>query len=470
MFNTNLIDTFFSPSRSMMIWFWVVVAIAIVLSLVLALILWKKGKTAAILSSFGFGILLMISFMAVNWLNKDNGLNQRFIDTTKNVFQLVGQIFIILVVIMLPLFLFMVIINFILSDELNNINKRTYLISFMSLIGLSLLGVVIAIMLSPLLYALPESIFNVDVSGNSKEEAEGFLSAIFGENGILNWFTKWWIILLIIFSSIYTGTGIRLATKNSSDRRDVYKNIFFRIGKYVTIYFKYVVMIVPFAILTRLAMLGMQEPIKASDNLLMMGSYMVIWWIGALIILCILIIGIIILSPKDISLKKRFSVIGDQILVSASTQSTQASLFETQENCQKLGICEEISRLTPTKGTFMGMIMCNGFSPMLILTFTIAWTNDGQLDWKMIFFATVVVMSLIISTSGQGSADYTVIMTAFGVLGLNSALYLSVLLPVQELNERTIRTSNNALGHVAATLIVEKYHKKFSKSEVEGKK
>lgn len=470
--NNDLINLLSMSRDTALGLFYGMVAITVIFAIIVGLLLWKKGKTWAIISAFGLGIIAMIGFMWIHWAHDSASFDEHIL-ASKDAFALVADIFILLVVIALPIYLFAIITDFTLSDEVTNIKKRTYGVSFASLIGLAIFGIIVALLLTPLLLALPDHLFNVDydhgmeIGGGEEEEKGGaFLGFLFGEDGALKWFTDWRVLLVVIFGSLYIGIGFRIATKPNTERRTYWKSFFGNINKWVTKYFKVVILLVPFALLTRIAMVGMQDIETATDTLSYVGLYVGTWWLGALIIFFALSGFIVAIRPKNISVKETTKIIADQALVSFSTQSTQASLFETQETTRKLGVCDEISKLTPTKGTFMGMVMCNGFSPMLIVIFVILTMNGGQMDWGIFILSALIIVGLTVSSSGQGSADYVILTAVFGAINLDWGIYAGVLLPTQELNERTIRTSNNALGHVAATLLVEKYHKRLSADQV----
>ena len=78
-------------------------------------------------------------------------------------------------------------------------------------------------------------------------------------------------------------------------------------------------------------------------------------------------------------------------------------------------------------------------------------------------------MMLAISTSGTGSADYTIVLSTIGVLGISEGFYATVVMPIQEMNERTITKPNNTLGHLVATQLTERVHSLSEKCECEEK-
>lgn len=419
----------------------------------LALILlasWKLGKTKTIIVSLALGFTMFFALLIVH--NTTN-VNPTQIDSVKNWYKWIGVIFIYLVVLIIPFYIFFITLSFILSDSVTNVRGATYLTSFGSLLALSLFGIIVALAMIPLIYAIPNDWLNITEPGDwvetGGEEGGGFIS----------YFTKWWLILALVILSIFIGLLARLTLNKNKGAYLVLKKTTDRISGVIGEYYKIVVLLVPFVIFTRLTMIGLEEE-NIDSNLGLMGSYLIIFWIGSLFIFGFLYILNILLSNKNISRSEKSKILVDQVAEVFATQSTQASLPMTQDTVRKLGVSDDVSKITPTKGTIMGMVMCNGFSPMLIVLFSIANANGGSIDWVKVIFAVVLVTSFAISTSGQGSADYVITTSVLGILNISTYLYLGVLMPVQEINEKTIRTPNNTLGHIAATQITDKVHRR----------
>ncbi len=306
-----------------------------------------------------------------------------------------------------------------------------------------------AMLMIPLINLIPQDFWNFN---NVIESGE--------EEGV------WWLwimIIVIILVSFISSLIVRFVLPNKVDS---IREIVNTVVKYMGLYFSIVVFFVPVVIMCQFISIGLAE--DELNSLILIQIYLGIFWLGALIIFVALFIMNILLSDKEVSIKEKIKILFNQVLVVFATQSTTASLPTTQKNIQKLGVCEEISLLTPTKGVFMGMVMCNGYAPMLILEFCLA--SVGMLTPLNVLLVSLLVLSLAISTSGTGSADYFIITTVASIIpGLSLNVYLSVLMPAQEINERTITRPNNTLGHVYATLLTEKYHQKLSECNCEVK-
>ncbi len=387
------------------------------------------------------GILIGLIFM-ITLIFLKGDIKQESIDILKGVVTLPINLFIDLIIIVIPFFLFFIVASLVFSEHFGKIKKRTYGISLLNLLSLSLFGIIMAMLMIPLINLIPQDLWNFN---NVIESGE--------EEGV------WWLwimIIVIILVSFISSLIVRFVLPNKVDS---IREIVNTVVKYMGLYFSIVVFFVPVVIMCQFISIGLAE--DELNSLILIQIYLGIFWLGALIIFVALFIINILLSDKEVSIKEKIKILFDQVLVVFATQSTTASLPTTQKNIQKLGVCEEISLLTPTKGVFMGMVMCNGYAPMLILEFCLA--SVGMLTPLNVLLVSLLVLSLAISTSGTGSADYFIITTVASIIpGLSLNVYLSVLMPAQEINERTITRPNNTLGHVYATLLTEKYHQKLS--------
>ncbi len=433
--------------------FWISLLVVSLIALAIILVYVFKGKIWSLFTGLISGLILMLVFAIV--INEVTITNEA-IDKTKYWLSLPGSIFIDLVTMAIPLYLPLVVSSLVFSEHFGNINKKTYLVSFASLLGLSVFGILVALLMSPLIALIPNELWTNWTNGAVGSEEEG---------GI--WWL-WILFLVLIVTSFLISLITRLILKDKSNKIGNVINI---ILKYITLYFKIVVTAVPVIVLTQFASIGMSE--NVGDNVILMLMYMSIFWLGALIIFGSLFAFNILLSDSESSNKEKATVLVDQTLTVFAHQNTQSSLPTTQVNAQKLGVCEEISKLTPTKGIFMGMVMCNGYAPMIVMMFILA--SAGMFAIGNVLLVALLIFSLSISTSGAGSADYFIITTSLNVFGLGSGtlgtqFYLSVIMPAQEINERTITRPNNTLGHMAATQLTEKHHKKMNECDCDSKK
>ena len=73
--------------------------------------------------------------------------------------------------------------------------------------------------------------------------------------------------------------------------------------------------------------------------------------------------------------KENSKIISQHSIHAFSNPNIIGALPSTELTASKLGAKEEIATMTPTKGTFMGLIMCGGFTPMLTILLTAHFGN-----------------------------------------------------------------------------------------------
>lgn len=430
--------------------------------LIIYLIYFLKNKSLGLLVGLFLGLISMITFLLL--INETSFSNDDLLNNTKEIFELPGTIFINLVLIIVPVYLVFIISSLVFNEDFKNIKKRTYGVSFISLLSLSIFGILIALLLIPLIELIPRDIWNNVIGDESL-----FLGG--GESPSLNW--KMFLVFGIIILTFITTIILKITLPKHVSKM---KQFITSVLKYITMYFKIILILVPFVLFTRLSTIGMtNELVEASSKVSIMLIYIGLYMLGALILLGVLFTISIVTSDKNISIKEKTKIIGSYLLTAFSNQSAAVTLPTTQSTLRELGVCEEITLLTPTKGLFMGMVMCNGFTPMLMSLMIL--TGAGILTFVNVLIVALIIFSLSISTSGAGSSDYWITATTMQVMGhygvtehIFDALYLNLILVAHEVNEMTVAKPLNGLGHISATLVTEKYHKSVSGCDCEEEK
>lgn len=428
-------------------WFFIVtISITIIFGLVVLASILKKGKITGLVVGLAMGLIgLVVLLISMPFI--DVSINS--IDNTRKALGILGWLFITFISLAIPFYIFLVIFNFITGENIGKIKVKTFMISFSSLLGLALFGIIVAMILVPIIFIIPEDLFST--FGETDQVQQSSISSFF---------TDWRLILLMVSLGIISSVFVRIFYKK--DKSSIARiNLYFgHVLLGLTKYFDCIVRIVPFVIMTRILSLGLLEPNEAANTFELMGIYMGMFWLGALFIFSVLLISNILLSHKGLSIKKRASILLSHCLTVFGTQSIQASLPQTQISTRELGVSDEISQLTPSNGTIMGMVMCNGFTPMLVIALSLANDPGDMLTIQNIFIVGLLIFGFSISSSGSGSADHTIILTILNIFSISPGLYLTVIMPMQEINESTIAKPINSLGHIAATQITEIYHKK----------
>ncbi len=416
-----------------------------------------KSKTWGLIASLLSGIISMTIFLLVLNLTSFNEVeNESLMQSWNLFFGVSGKLFVDLILIAVPFFLVLVVASLVFSSDFTTIKKKTYGISFLSLWLQSIIGIVIAMCMIPFILLIPQTLWDSSMS-NGDVVKNG------GEAAVYNW------TMLIVFGlmilSFIVSIIMRLTMKDKVEKFNEWTS---KLISYVTTYFKYVVMLVPMVMFDRLTSIGLTTNIsEATSQLAIMGIYFSLFLFGSIIIITIIMFMILAISKNDKSIKENIKSIMNFLLIAFSNQSTAVTLPETQNTSKELGVCDEITNLTPTKGLFMGMAMCNGFTPMLISLMILG--AGGLLTIGNVLLVGLIIVLLSLSTSGAGSSDYWItfttmkIMEPFGVTDLLFDLvYLDMLMIVQELNEVTISKPINGIGHLNATLLTDSYHKRTS--------
>ncbi len=441
--------------ESVFIYYSIIIAVVSMI-LIYGVYFWK-GKVPALLTSLLFGFVSLFGFMyVINWSGlESNGDFNATLDSVRSVYNIIGFIFIRMILIVVPFYLILVIASLVFSENFGKIKASTYGVSFASLLTLSLIGIIIAMVMIPLVMLIPDSIWSDIINSNTIETLDGS-----SEAASFNWFAL--IIFSIIILSFVISTIIRISMKGNIEKLSQFTK---KGLSYIGLYFKIIIFAIPLVLFTRLSTIGMTESLEsATAQLAIMGIYIGMYMFGAIIIFAILFTWIILASDKGLSFREKSKIIGKYSLTSFSNQSAAVTLPETINTTKELGVCEEIANLTPSKGLFMGMVMCNGFTPMLMSLFIIS--GAGVLTIANVFLLAILIFTLSVSTSGAGSSDYWITATSMSVVltgGLGNiaydAIYLDVILPAHEINEMTVAKPLNGLGHISATLTTEMYHK-----------
>ncbi len=441
-----------------------ILLVTLICTTVIYCLYYLKSKVWGLLSGLILGLLsLLIFYNLINNTSFDITSGQGMVDEFKFLFNAPGFIFINLILIMVPVYLILIISSLVFNGSFKDVKKRTYGVSFISLISLSAIGVFIAILTIPLVMLIPEEIWH-----NALHEHDHDHYLRHGaEGGGFNWMVLL-VFGVIIFTFIIT---IIIRVVISEENVKMVAKSINSILRVITVYFKVVIMLVPLVLFTRLASMGLTTNMaETTAKLQIMGIYVGLFMAGALLIFTLLFASSTLLSSSELSIKERVMILLNYSLISFSNQSAAATLPQTQQTTKDLGVCEEVSSLTPTKGLFMGMIMCNGFTPMLM---TIMVLGGGEiLSITNVVIAAALIISLSISTSGAGSSDYWItastlkIMQPYGVTAeIFDLIYLDILIIAQEINEMTVAKPVNGLGHITATLITNKYHMHVSHDE-----
>ncbi len=411
-------------------------------SIIIGISIFWKNKSVGLITGFILGVIGIGIFTTIR---HSSIIDDSQIVSAKNWLELSSKIFFDLIMVIVPLYVFSMIILLFIEKKNQTINKKTYATSFASLLGLSLFGISIAIAMIPLILLIPDKLTNFSP----------------GESAPIDWvdIVKRYIVILFIFMGVFIGVLLKVVGKRNSKIHTNSLTFFLNLKKVSLNLLLKIIFMVPFVIAFSLTTIGLANTKEMGNMWLIILIYLGIYWLGAIIIFLILFLSNIFFSSSTQSPKEKSLLLIKHAGYVFGTQSISASLSKTQELTRTLGVSDDISNLTPTKGIVMGMVMCNGFTPTLIILMSL--NNYGNLSFLFVLATILLVFILVISSSGSGSADYTITITSLSILNINNLFYLNLIIPVQEINEAFVSKTNNVYGHIFASLLTEKVNSKI---------
>lgn len=381
-------------------------------------------------------------------------------DEVRDWLSILTTMFISGLLLIVPLYIFTAIVSFIIDENSSKIGKKTYGTSTLTLMMLPLIGILIALLTIPLINLIDTSLLDGLEGGSLSHEGHDhdtsstitdILSTSVGSS--LAIFVSPESLLSVVIFGIIIGFIVKTLKKDNEDYFKSTKKFFEILKKIISKYLEIIMILLPFAIATRMAMILMNN--SPGNEAKLIGIWLGIYALGSIIIFTITFVITISISTKEKSFKEKSSAILEHSLFAFVNPNIIATLPSTQKTSITLGAKDEIANLTPTKGTFMGLIMCAGFMPMLVVLTTAHF--DSGITWHIVLIAIPIIFAISIGTVGMGHADMIVVLSALGTLGLSETFYLSVALILSPITE-TVATVNNTNAHISATLITNKVY------------
>ncbi len=429
-----------------------------------------KKRNLSILVSFIFGIVGMIIFGLIFSQTPPQEKPIDFDDVwitwdyeVRNWLTLYSNLFISGILLIVPLYIFVAIVNFIIDEKNNKISKKTYFVSIFLLIILPIIGILIALLMIPIVNNINIIMDETgEIWDSQPQNITEIISSSIGSS--LDIFLSTESLLSILIFAIIIGFIIKSFKKNNSDEDE--ENLFessqrfFIIFKKIIVkYLKVIMLILPFAIGTRLSIMLMTK--APNENIKLVTLWLSIYTLGSIIIFIIFNSISLLISSNEINKKEKIRSLFNHFVFTLANPNTIVALNSTQETTKKLGVSEEMALLTPTKGTLMGLTMCSGFMPMLTLLFTTKVTGEA-INFNLILIATIIIFTISIGTIGMNSVDSVTVISALSALNMSSVFYLSIVFVLAPITE-IIATINNTSGHIMSTIIADKTNNKIKK-------
>lgn len=433
--------------------------------IVIAFVYKKYGRHKAVMTGFIFGIVGAISFGLMYQFTSSllNAEGYSWVTETEMWLTLISTIFLGLIALIIPFYIFVSIVK-VVNYKGTSMKGKTYGLTFAMMAVMILIGITVAFVLFPLVKLINNNISYLPpiepFSGDHVTEESlasipemivswvPFSLSIFGSTA--------YIISVIILGLIF-GLIIKFSRKSSPEVSKSLYNFFHHFGELINVFFRWVMVLIPFVIATRLAMIG----IGINWN----------YWKGSLRLIAVYFLGIVIIASilfiiamfamKGQNKAKRYArAITPLWLNSFVNHNVVITVPITTQTSTNLGNCEEVSIFSSTLGSTMGMIACGGFFPTLIVLFAMDATSLATPTLLVMAFVTIFLISF--GSTGSASTDIVVLFTAISVLGFTHE-QIDTIITIAILLITFIEPFNvmmDTTGHVTIATVVERYHSK----------
>ncbi len=459
----NHVRHFFAMSY----WQSILAFVFVVITIASLVFIYKKwGRQKATFAAFGIGIIGAITFGLMYQFTNTllNELGYNWVSEAELWLKLISQIFLGLIALVIPFYIFTSIIKVINYKGGASMKGKTYGLSFVMMSVMIIIGITVAFVLFPLVKVINNNINYMPAiepfSGDHGTE-ETIISI---PEMIVGWvpysltiFSSTTYIVAVIVLAIIFGGIIKFTKKTNPEASNKLYNFFDHFSTLINVFFRWVMVLIPFVIATRLSMIGL----GVNWN----------YWKGSLGIVAVYFLGIAILAvimfaityfamQGNNRLKRYRKNIAPLWLNSFINHNVPATVPVTTQTSTNLGNCEEVSIFNTTLGSTMGMAACGGFFPTLITLF--AMDATGLATPALLAFAFITIFLISFGSTGQASTDIVVLFTSLSILGFSHE-QVDTIITIAILLITFIEPFNvmiDTTGHVTVATVAERYHSK----------
>ncbi len=438
----------------------------VIIAFIVVYVFYLKSKKQTHKKKFSFifllgilsGLILMIikNYTGTEMLNPPEGYDGVWLTWESEVSTLLNaftSIYFSLLVLIIPVLIFTLLVSIINRNRHNSqIGFKTFIVSFVSLLLMALIGVIIAFLLTPTirLIEIPFS-SEIEVSSGGNYSSIPDIINSFAPTSIAI-FTSISVILSVVSIGMITGFLLRSLHKSQHRHGEKIIRFFENLQVVLREYIKLISLLLPVVIISRVSILFLSDIL---ENVINLGFFFIVFLIGwALIIAIEIFLGLISMrrgvDQKENNISRYFKFIRPYWVESLTKVNSSSLLPYTINTVNNLNTDSEIAEFTPTLATTMGQSICGAFYPAFIAIMT---ANLAGIDLSVQFYIVLFIIIIVtnIGVTGVPGADSAVNLIVLGTLGLTSSYYASILLIEPFLD--SIRTLGNATGFVAATLI-----------------
>lgn len=401
--------------------------------------------------SISLGILIGLFYLVATTISDTNKTNGMIVSSINSWLAIFWNVFMLLLLMVLPIYVFSMVSTTFTNYRHHTHGKKVLVVSFLTLWGMTLLGILVAIAFFPIMYLLRDALQLTPsyVVGDSKTILQSFL-------GYYSLFIAISIVLAILFALI-----MNLLHTHIHDKGEAVISFIEKIRDAIRAYLKIVTLLVPYVISSMLIMLFNNYGGVFVNTAQTLSVFIIIFFIG-LCIITGLEFGSIHLFRRNkdtvsvAELNKR-SVIYS--IKDFSVQSAPVLYPITVSYVRGLGVSDEVNETVPTLSTFMGYSMCGGFYPALVVLFTLLQQEHMDvLDTTTILITISLMIPLImiitLGMTGVPGADVAIILGLLSTLGLNPGYFYTIYL-VEPLLDK-FRGIGNSYGFSAAAVIADR--------------
>ncbi len=379
-------------------------------------------------------------------------------------FNLYWNIFFLAISFIIPLLIFVNIIYLINKDRHESkVTPGSFFKSSFALSMMVMLGIIIAMSMSWFFSfvqipatesteALPES--SVTIPGIIDSAIPSSFSI----------FTSIEFILATVTAGVFFGFALKYLHNKKHNVGEPIIAFFETFHVLIAKYIKVISYLIPFAVVYRFPILFM---FGATDALIGLGMFVVMFFFGLTVLIVAETIILYIFMPK-IKGESKFArlkkTLPSFLAIAFAKHTPSILLDDTIKTTKSYGVSDNSAMITPTVGTSMGMSMCGGFYPTMIVIIT---AQLSGVDLNAAFFITllIVVWTSSIGISGVPGTDAAIVVAALGSLGLTSDYYATLYVFDGVLN--IFRGLGNAVGFLAATVMYDRlFDKKVDNTEI----
>lgn len=406
--------------------------------------------------SITMGIIFGLYFLgATTAANKpvlgDAATNELIINSLSTWFSMVWNIFMFLLLVVLPLYVFSMVSTTFTNPRHHNHGKKLLIVSFLSLWGMTLLGILVAVALFPIILLLKDALqlIPTPTDDSTKTILEVFM----------NYYS--YIVLSSIALAFVFAIVMNLLHSHLHNHGESVISVIEKLRDVIRSYLNIVIYLVPYVISSMILLLFNNYNEAFVTTAQTLSLFITIFFIGLFIITGLEFGSIHLLrrnknqlSQKDLNIKSI-----DYSIKDFSVQSAPVLYPITVDYVKSLGVSSEVVETVPTLSTFMGYSMCGGFYPALIVLFTLIQnepTINGETINMMLTISIMIPLILIMTLgmTGVPGADVAIVLGLLSTLGLNPGYFFTIYL-VEPLLDK-FRGIGNSYGFSAAAVITDR--------------